>query len=173
MVIALLHDVLDHKFSDVDDDTFQNFLRTLYDKDPEIIEWVLKVIECISFSKEKRRGMRYYEDELKRNAEWIFRRNVVSDADKLEALGAVGAARCFATQKHFAEVAKENFNIDRLLDGVVQHCHDKLFILSSRYMRTETGRSLAKGREDELRKVLIAHGVQPKELSPRPKKDVQ
>eukprot|EP00939_MAST-03C_sp_MAST-3C-sp1_P003107 g3107.t1 len=166
LVLALLHDVLDHKFDDVDEKLFESLLEKIYPgkENEQKRNLMNRTIDTISFSKEKKKGMKWYESFLDGNKEWIFRRNVVSDADKLEALGHVGAARCYATQKHFAALAGGPSDAETLLEGVVQHCHDKLFILQTKYMRTPKGVELANTRERELRDVLVAHGVRASDL---------
>lgn len=67
---------------------------------------------------------------------------VVQDADRLDALGAVGIARCFA----FGAARRG----DGGLEGSVAHFEEKLERLEG-MMKTETGRRLAKERTERIR----------------------
>ena len=58
-------------------------------------------------------------------------RNIISDADKLEALGEVGLRRCM----QFSEAHNGN---------VIEHCHEKLLkLLPDGFIRTNAGKKLA------------------------------
>lgn len=69
---------------------------------------------------------------------------IVQDADRLDALGAVGMARCFVfNATKFPQNAMED---------AIQHFDDKLFGLKD-MMKTTRGRQLAKERTDLIRAV--------------------
>lgn len=68
---------------------------------------------------------------------------VVQDADRLDALGAVGIGRCFFYGGSHG----------RNMGGCVSHFVEKLFKLE-RMMKTETGRALAKERTKRLREFM-------------------
>jgi len=68
---------------------------------------------------------------------------VVQDADRLDALGAVGIGRCF-----FFGGAR-----DRTMGDCIGHFVDKLLKLE-RMMKTETGREMAKERTQRLREFM-------------------
>ena len=84
---ALLHDIADSKFYDGDETIgpkkAYNFL-TSEKVDNEVIAHVIKIIENISF-KGGNKKQDFYSKELA----------VVQDADRLDAIGAIGIARCF------------------------------------------------------------------------------
>jgi uncharacterized protein len=66
---------------------------------------------------------------------------IIQDADRLDALGAVGIGRVFAFGG-----AK-----GRSMDDSIEHFDDKLFKLES-MMKTETGRNLARERTERMRR---------------------
>ncbi len=66
---------------------------------------------------------------------------IVQDADRLDAIGAVGIARTFAFGG-----AK-----DRPMEDTIQHFDDKLLRLES-MMKTETGKVLARERTEKLQR---------------------
>ena len=61
-------------------------------------------------------------------------RNIVSDADKLEAIGEIGVNRCcqYTREKYGEDLSKE-----KLVSYVKEHCEEKLFLLSEKYIKTE------------------------------------
>ena len=68
---------------------------------------------------------------------------VIQDADRLDAIGAIGIARTFAYGGEHG----------RPLQDSVQHFYDKLLLLRDT-MNTETGRQLAAARHDFLEAFL-------------------
>lgn len=88
MLIALLHDVDDRKLTgDVNTEKTLPAARRIMTEagiEPEIVETVLKGIASIGFHK-----------TLSGNVERSLAAKVVSDADQLDAIGAVGIARTF------------------------------------------------------------------------------
>ena len=89
---ALLHDIADRKFypdaSGGDDTIGPKMAREFLFKhnvDSSVIEHVIKIIENISFHKSFDKNEKFTSPEL----------NVIQDADRLDAIGAIGIARCF------------------------------------------------------------------------------
>ena len=122
-VAALLHDADDHKlFSTENNENARRFL-TGQQVEQTQIDYICDVINCISFS--KNRGQRPETLEGK----------IVQDADRLDALGAIGIARTFA----FGGERK------RSLADSVQHFYDKLLLLKDE-MNTPEGIRLAQSR---------------------------
>lgn len=68
---------------------------------------------------------------------------IVQDADRLDALGAVGVARCFATAG----------SMGSSLENAVQHFHDKLFKIVET-LRTEAARTEGRERAGWMRDFL-------------------
>ena len=87
----------DHKFDDhVAQADFKELSATMLPtlaEDPNERAMFEAAIDAISFSKEKKRGTLWWSENL--DARWLEWRDVVSDADKLEALGVIGFNRCF------------------------------------------------------------------------------
>ena len=121
---ALLHDADDHKlFKTENNENARAFLKK--HMNAEQIEYICEVIIGISFS--KNRGVRPKTLEGK----------IVQDADRLDAIGAIGIARTFA----FGGERR------RPLSDSVQHFYDKLLHLKSE-MNTEEGMRIAEFRHD-------------------------
>jgi uncharacterized protein len=103
---------------------------------PRLMSKVALIVEHVSFSSEIKRpqlvkAMVNAHPEL----------GVVQDADRLDAIGAVGIARCFA----FGGVKASG----RGLHGCIEHFTEKLENLEG-MMKTETGRGLAEERTRRL-----------------------
>ena len=86
-------------------------------------------------------------------------RDIVSDADKLLAIGVVGVERCIAfVQEQRKKITTNAFHPDgvapsekEIIQALVAHGEEKLFImLAHDYIRTEPGRALAKGKHVEM-----------------------
>jgi uncharacterized protein len=132
-LLALCHEVGDRKFwPDAD------FYSVLSDFFSEIelpedkVKWLNQNIPRISYSK----GMGANCPEVA----------IVQDADRIDAIGAIGIARCFATG------AWMNQPIYRETDSSgssLEHFNDKLFKLCGK-MNTESGRRLARERHEFL-----------------------
>ncbi|RZN83452.1 MAG: HD domain-containing protein, partial [Winogradskyella sp.] len=85
---ALLHDIADPKFHDGDETVGPKIAREfLFNQnvDSKIIEHVVAIIENMSFKNTFETGKKLTSPELE----------VVQDADRLDAIGAIGIARCF------------------------------------------------------------------------------
>ena len=120
---SILHDVDDHKLFDSKNN--ENARRFLTDNnvDDEKIEEICSVIDSVSFS--KNRGKRPETLEGK----------IVQDADRLDALGAVGIARTFAYGGEHGRSIEES----------VQHFYDKLLVIKDE-LNTEAAKAIAEKR---------------------------
>ena len=84
---------------------------------------------------------------------------ILKDADRLDAIGMVGAARCFYIAGRMGSALYDPADPlakDRPLDDrafAIDHFETKLFKLADGF-RTETGRELAKARHERLKQVL-------------------
>ena len=120
---ALLHDADDHKlFHTVNNVNARRFLEE-HSVDPEKTERIISAINSVSFS--QNRGKHPETPEGK----------IVQDADRLDAIGAVGIARTFAYGGEHG----------RSLDSSICHFHEKLLLLKEE-MNTDTARKLAEER---------------------------
>ena len=155
MIVSLMHDIYDHKY-DVDGNQKKKLATELIKiglgKDK--IESIFKIIDRISFSYEKRKR----EEIGIMDQPYIFRelndfereiRNIVSDADKLEAMGIIGIHRCLEyTKIHILNNEYVEPSDKELTFELVKHCEEKLFILQDKYyIRTFYGRELAKRKQ--------------------------
>ena len=137
---ALLHDVDDHKLSP-DTATEKNRARKfLYSQGIEenIVGSIVDMIRQVSFSQNT-----LPPDTLEGKC--------VQDADRLDAMGAIGIARTFA----FGGSRGRRMHDPECVDATstIQHFYDKLLLLKER-MNTATGSRLAAGRDDFLRSFL-------------------
>lgn len=148
---ALLHDIADAKFHDGDEEKGPAMARkflTDQKAEEEIIEQVVNIIRNISFAGgNTEKG--FYSIEL----------DVVQDADRLDALGAIGIARTFHYGGHknrllYDPEVKPNMHMDKKTyrnstAPTINHFYEKLLLLKDR-MNTETGKKMAKERHDYM-----------------------
>ncbi len=131
---ALLHDADDHKlFHTENNENARNFLSS-QNIGAETTEQICRIINAVSFS--KNRGKR--PDSLEGK--------IVQDADRLDAVGAVGIARTFA-------YGGKN---GRPMESSIQHFYDKLLLLKEE-MNTEEARALAEKRHAFMEEFLRAY----------------
>ena len=130
-ISALLHDVDDHKlFDSKNNDNARAFLGGQGVSSSET-EKICAVINDVSFS--KNRGKRPGSLEAM----------IVQDADRLDAMGAIGIARTFAYGGEHGRAISES----------VRHFYDKLLLLKDE-MNTETAVKIAEGRHAFLKGFL-------------------
>ena len=144
---ALLHDIADYKFYKGDEnigcELAEDWLRSI-DVDNEIVVHVLEIIRNISY-------LGPTEKEHKLSVEHA----VVQDADRLEAIGAIGIARTFAFggysgREIFNPEITPNLRMSRLQykqnkSPTINHFFEKLLLVKEK-MLTETGKKLAQER---------------------------
>ncbi len=146
ILASLLHDVDDKKISP---ETYENkdnarrFLKMI-DAENEVINDVLEIISSVSFSDGKK--------------PLTIEGKIVQDADRLDAIGAIGVARCFAYggskkrpiyyDNDFSSDKKEN------CDSGVAHFYSKLFKLES-IMNTGTAKILSRERTEFMSGFLL------------------
>lgn len=139
-LIALLHDVDDYKISPNTSGTLdnaRNFLSS-HGKSPSYIDKICTDISKISFSK------RHASSSLS------IEGKIVQDADRLDAIGAIGIARTFAYGGANGNVL---YDPDTKKDSTIKHFYDKLLKIES-LMNTEYGKTLAKERTIFLKTFL-------------------
>ena len=141
-IASLLHDYGDSKFSSDYDranvsDALGAFLRRL-DLEEELIREVIFINRNISFSKGKNPGVI--------SGEFM----IVQDADRLDAIGAIGIARAFNYGGFRNNLIYEPSGSE---PSTISHFHEKLLKLKN-MMNTETGRRLAADRHRYLEEFL-------------------
>jgi HD superfamily phosphodiesterase len=152
LCVAWLHDVADHKY-DFDGELKKKLSDFLAEHFPEEHKILEEIISRISYSREvksiEEHGKVDWEEVL--GQEEVLIRNIVSDADKLEALGVIGLKRCLEYTKHaYKGLYKSEMPKDKLVDRVKRHAEEKLLHLKDAYIRTEPGKKLAQPLHDEL-----------------------
>ena len=77
-------------------------------------------------------------------------RNIVSDSDKIEALGIEGIHRMILYSIHKFDKISSKI----IINDIKQLCKNKLYILvSDNYIRTDLGRKIASQKLEELKKI--------------------
>ena len=128
---ALLHDADDHKLFDTENNANARRFLASHHVSPETADRICDVINSVSFSQNK--GKR------PETAEGC----IVQDADRLDALGAIGIARTFAYGGGHGRSPEDS----------IAHFHEKLLLLKD-MMNTEKGRAMAKERHAFLEAFL-------------------
>jgi uncharacterized protein len=152
---ALLHDIADSKFHNGDETLGPKKAREFLFKlnvDSSIIEHVVNIIENISF-KGGNVTQKFRSPEL----------DVVQDADRLDAMGAIGIARCFnyggyknralynPDIKPNLSMTKEDYKASTA--PTINHFYEKLLLLKDK-MNTKTGRKIALERHHYMEQFL-------------------
>ena len=124
---ALLHDVDDHKLFHTENNENARIFMKSHQIESDTIEFVCEIINGVSFSKNKGNHPKSVEGKI------------VQDADRLDAIGAIGIARTFA-------YGGKN---GRPLEASLQHFYDKLLLIKDE-MNTDEARSIAEIRHDYM-----------------------
>ena len=146
---ALLHDIADSKFHNGDEEigpkTAGDFLRSI-NVEEETIEHVQQIIRQISF-----------KSGFDKKAFKSIELDIVQDADRLDALGAIGIARAFnyggfKGREIYNPEIKPNLNMTKeeyknSAAPSINHFYEKLLLLKDK-MNTKTGKRLAAQRHD-------------------------
>jgi uncharacterized protein len=144
---ALVHDIADWKFHDGDDSVGPREAEALLRREGATEEVIAAVVDIVATISYKGAGvttaMRTLEGQC------------VQDADRLDAIGAIGIARCFAYGGHAgrllhdpdeAPVLHQTAAAYKASKGAsLNHFYEKLLLLKDR-MNTPTGRALAEPR---------------------------
>jgi len=146
---ALLHDIADSKFHDGDETIGPKIAREFLFKlniDSNIIEHVIHIIENISF-KGGNETQNFHSVEL----------DVVQDADRLDAIGAIGIARCFnyggfKNRQLYNPDIQPNLNMNMeeykaSTSPTINHFYEKLLLLKDK-MNTKTAKKIAQQRHN-------------------------
>lgn len=154
-IAALLHDIADYKFHGGDEEAGPKAARKWLesvDVEEGIIRHVCSIIKNLSFKganvatpMETKEGM------------------VVQDADRLDAIGAVGIARTFAYggfkgremyNPEIKPVQHSSFEeYKKNTSPTINHFYEKLLLLKD-LMNTETAKKIAQGRQEYMEKFL-------------------
>ena len=163
---ALLHDIDDYKTKNYNkDNPFQNldsFIKENKITNENDIKLIKEIISEVSFKAGETKTPKTLEGKI------------VQDADRLDAIGAIGIARAFAfggsrkrklyDEENINELAKRNFEPFDMTDvtfeqyknnktDTVTHFYEKLLKLES-MINTEQGKIIAKERTEVMKKFL-------------------
>ncbi len=131
VMAALLHDADDHKLFDTTDNANARTFLNEKGVEADVIDKICDAINSVSFSQNRGRRPDTIEG------------CIVQDADRLDAMGAVGVARTFAYGGEHG----------RSLEESMQHFYDKLLLLKNE-INTDAARQIAEERHDFLQRFL-------------------
>jgi uncharacterized protein len=154
---ALLHDIADPKFYNGDETIGPRVATTFLQEqkvDTAIITHVVNIIKHISFKNS-------FDKEVKKFASKEL--EVLQDADRLDAIGAIGIARCFnyggfKNRALYDPEVVPNLNMTRDVyksssAPTINHFYEKLLLLKNK-MNTVTGKRIAAQRHDFMEMYL-------------------
>ena len=152
---ALLHDIADWKFHDGDDHVGPRVAREILQEhgvESSVVDQVTTIIATMSF---KGAGVQTPMETLEGK--------IVQDADRLDAIGAIGIARTFA---YGGNKNREMYNPEQspvmhdskeayFKNGshTINHFYEKLLLLKDR-MNTDAAKQIAKGRHAFMEEFL-------------------
>lgn len=153
---ALLHDIADAKFNNGNEDIAPKMAENFLEKqkvETKTIQHILEIIKNISF-KGGNEEQKFQSSELA----------VIQDADRLDAIGAIGIARTF-NYGGFKNRELYNPNIPPKMnmtkeeyrkneDPTINHFYEKLLLLKNR-MNTETAKKIAEERHNFMENFLF------------------
>jgi len=146
---ALLHDIADAKFYDGDESIGPKkanaFLKSL-SVNEDVIQHIINIINNISYKNSlELNAIKFHSKEL----------DVIQDADRLDAIGAIGIARAFnyggfKNRELYNPEIKPNINLSKesykkSKAPTINHFYEKLLLLKD-LMNTKTGQKIAKER---------------------------
>jgi uncharacterized protein len=151
---ALLHDIADWKFYEDEEEgprAARAWLESLK-VDSKVISHIEDIIRNVSF-----KGAQVKNKLSTKEGQ------IIHDADKLDAIGAIGIARAFAyggaNNHQMYEPGRETVHHKTFdaykndVTGTINHFHDKLLLLKDR-MFTKTGKEIAERRHEFMQQYL-------------------
>ncbi len=149
---ALLHDIADAKFYDGDESVGPRVAREFLESqqvDEKVIIHIENIIKYISFKSSLDSENIFTSPEL----------SVVQDADRLDAIGAIGIARCFnyggfKNRVLYDPSISPNLNMTKeeykkSASPTINHFYEKLLLLKDK-MNTKTGKRIAEERHSYM-----------------------
>jgi len=151
---ALLHDIADSKFHNGDEKLGPRIAREFLEQhqvEAEVVDKVVKIIQHISFKGGVKTAISFRELDI------------VQDADRLDAIGAIGIARAFnyggfKNRTIYNPEIEPNLNMSKeeyknSTAPTINHFYEKLLLLKDR-MNTTRGKEIAQERHDFMVKFL-------------------
>jgi len=152
---ALVHDVGDHKFHNGDESLAEGLISELLSKEGVAQDTIGKVNHIVKHVSYKGAEVETPMDSIEGK--------VVQDADRLDAIGAIGVARAFAyggaksrelynpNQKPNLHLSFDDYKKDN--GHTINHFYEKLLLLKDR-MQTATGKQMAAERHQFMEQYL-------------------
>ncbi|HHX8992934.1 TPA: HD domain-containing protein [Listeria monocytogenes] len=140
---ALFHDYNDSKLTSDPAQATEVITHWMKGKEipEEIISKIIRIIQSVSFKNGKNPTQASTIEE-----------KIVQDADRLDAIGAIGIARTFTYGgAHNREIA----NRDHPENTTLQHFYDKLLLIQKK-LKTKTGRELAGEKQKIMQEFIHA-----------------
>jgi len=147
---AWLHDIADHKYDH--DGTLEKRLDEFGAANISNYADIKQVIKYVSYSTENKAilaGTPLDFDKLL-TPYYALIRHIVSDADKLQAIGKIGVTRALT----YTRDANPTFTEAQVIAEVRKHADEKLLRLATQFIRTHTARALARKEHEEMEEWL-------------------
>ena len=147
ITVAWLHDIADHKY-DHDGTLGQKLDDFGAANNIWNYEEIKHVIKYISFSTENKAILAGTPINFQAilGAYYSQIRDIVSDADKLEAIGSIGIQRCIEYTTH----TNPTYTHAQIISDVKKHADEKLLRIASQFIKTPTARTIATHRHKEM-----------------------
>lgn len=148
LLAAILHDVMDYKYSGSTEASAQvssTFLLSQGIKE-RTVDHVISIINSMGF-----------KDEIEGERKLSIEGKIVQDADRLDAMGSMGIVRCLIyankkgnpihdpTVRPKIDMTKDEYMDTSRRDTAINHFYEKLFKLKD-MMKTQAGRDMAEER---------------------------
>jgi uncharacterized protein len=155
---ALLHDIGDYKFFQGNEHQGQKIIAQFLDSlslPPQMVHRILDITANVSYMKSLSEVESYQKEYNNKDPEFM----AVSDADRLDAMGAIGIARAFTYGGYYhrpiydpsippnPDITREEYKTTDAPS--INHFYEKLLKLKD-MMVTSYGKQLAQGRHDFL-----------------------
>jgi HD superfamily phosphodiesterase len=150
---AWLHDIADHKYDH--DGTLEQRLDEFGRANIPNYSDIKQVIKYVSYSSENKAilaGTPLDYDSIL-TPYYALVRHIVSDADKLEAIGKIGIKRALEYTRH----ANPTYTEEQVMADVRKHADEKLLRLATEFIRTPAARVIAQERHKEMAEWIKAH----------------
>ena len=111
------------------------------------------MIKNVSFTREKTRRKKGKNIIL--NDRIMLIRNLVSDSDKLEAIGVDSITRMIQYREGLGIRFEQEYSLDKIFNDIREQCRERSYILLTRnYIKTVKAREIAKQKIIEMKKIV-------------------